>query len=119
MYVLPASAQAAGRHEKVFPIKKPTCGRKYCHICEGNYIYGSIFGKKVWSIHFQCLLYKSHNKIPILERVMNVLDDRNGEQKEYLLHMPEKMANGIEKLVSNLLNELKLNLFSTLCAKSY
>lgn len=38
------------------------------------------------------LLYESHNEIPILERVMNVLDGKSGEQKEYLLNMLEKMA---------------------------
>ncbi len=38
------------------------------------------------------LLYESHNEIPILERVMNVLDGKSGEQKEYLLHMLEEMA---------------------------
>ena len=54
MYVLPSSAQAADRNEKAFSIRKLTCGRKYCHMCEETYIYGSIFGKEVRSIYFQC-----------------------------------------------------------------
>lgn len=54
MYVLPASAQAADGIEKAFQIRKLAYGRKYCHMCEGTYIYGSIFGKEVLSIHFQC-----------------------------------------------------------------
>ena len=52
MHVLPASAQAADRNEKTFPIREPTYGRKYCHMCEETYIYDSIFDKEVWSIHF-------------------------------------------------------------------
>ncbi len=59
MYVLPTSAQTADRNEKTFPIRKPTYGRKYCHMCEGTYIYGSIFGKEVQSIHFQCIELKN------------------------------------------------------------
>ena len=54
MYVLPSSAQAADRNEKAFSIRKPTYGRKYCHMCEGTYTYGSIFGKEVRSIYFHC-----------------------------------------------------------------
>lgn len=53
MYVLSASAQAADRIEKVFSMRKLAYGRKHCHMCEETYIYGSVFGKEVWSIHLQ------------------------------------------------------------------
>lgn len=59
MYVLPASAQTADRNEKAFQIRKPAYGRKYCHMCKETYRYGSIFGKEVRSIHFQCIELKN------------------------------------------------------------
>lgn len=54
MYVLSASAQAAGRNKKAFQIRRLAYGRKCCHMCEETHMYGSIFGKRVLPIHFHC-----------------------------------------------------------------
>ena len=59
MYVLPSSAQAADRNEKAFPIRTTIYGMKYCHMREEIYICGSILGKEVRSIHFQCIEFKN------------------------------------------------------------
>lgn len=44
------------------------------------------------------LLYENSNEIPITERIKDVLNGRSGKQKEYLLHMLEKMGKGMDKL---------------------
>lgn len=54
MYVLLASAQAAGRNKKAFQIRRLAYGRKCCHMCEETHMYGNILGKRVQSIHFHC-----------------------------------------------------------------
>lgn len=54
MYVLSPPAQAADRNQKAFQIRRLAYGRKYCHMCEETYTYGSIFEKDVRLIHFQC-----------------------------------------------------------------
>lgn len=45
------------------------------------------------------LLYKSLNEIPIIERIQNVLKGKSEKQKEYLIHMLEEMAEGLDKLM--------------------
>lgn len=47
MYVLLASAQAAGRNKKAFQIRRLAYGRKCCHMCEETHMYGNIFEKRV------------------------------------------------------------------------
>lgn len=44
------------------------------------------------------LMYENLNQIPITERIMNILDSKNGKQKEYLLHMLEELSFGLDKL---------------------
>lgn len=46
MYVLLASAQAAGRNKKAFQIRRLAYGRKCCHMCEETHMYGNILGKE-------------------------------------------------------------------------
>ena len=45
------------------------------------------------------LLYEKPNEIPLTERIKNVLYDRSEKQKEYLLHMLEEMAKGMDRLI--------------------
>lgn len=45
------------------------------------------------------LLYESQNKIPITERIQNVLNGKSEKQQEYLVHMIEEMAIGLDKLL--------------------
>ena len=44
------------------------------------------------------LMYENLNQIPITERIMNILDSKNGKQKEYLLHMLEELSFSLDKL---------------------
>ncbi|GFI29990.1 hypothetical protein IMSAGC013_01377 [Lachnospiraceae bacterium] len=44
------------------------------------------------------LLYENQKKIPITERIQNVLNDKSEKQQEYLIHMLEEMARGLDKL---------------------
>ena len=44
------------------------------------------------------LMYENLNQIPITERIMNILDSKNGKQKEYLLHMLEELSFGLDRL---------------------
>lgn len=45
------------------------------------------------------LLYEKLNEIPLTELKKNVLYDRSEKQKEYLLHMLEEMAKGMDRLI--------------------
>ncbi|MCM1083961.1 MAG: helix-turn-helix domain-containing protein [Clostridium sp.] len=45
------------------------------------------------------LLYESRNKIPIVEHIQNVLNGKSEKQQEYLVHMLEEMAIGLDKLL--------------------
>ncbi len=45
------------------------------------------------------LLYESLNKIPVIERIQNVLNGKSEKQQEYLIHMLEEMAEGLDKLL--------------------
>lgn len=44
------------------------------------------------------LLYESLNKIPVTERIQNVLNGKSEKQQEYLIHILEEMAGGLDKL---------------------
>ncbi len=44
------------------------------------------------------LMYENLNQIPITERILNILNNKSGKQKEYLLHMLEEMSFGLDKL---------------------
>ena len=44
------------------------------------------------------LLYERLNKIPITERIQNVLNGKSEKQHEYLIHIIEEMAEGLDKL---------------------
>ena len=44
-------------------------------------------------------LYENLSEIPITERVLNVINSKNAKQKEYLIHMLEEMAFGMDKLL--------------------
>lgn len=44
------------------------------------------------------LLYESLNKIPVTERIQNVLNGKSEKQQEYLVHMLEEMAGELSKL---------------------
>lgn len=45
------------------------------------------------------LLYESPNIIPITERIQNILNGKSEKQQEYLIHMLEEMAEGLDKLM--------------------
>lgn len=45
------------------------------------------------------LLYESRNKIPIVECIQNVLHGKSEKQQEYLVHMFEEIAIGLDKLL--------------------
>ncbi|MBD5535909.1 MAG: helix-turn-helix transcriptional regulator [Lachnospiraceae bacterium] len=45
------------------------------------------------------LLYESLDRTPITERIQDVLNDKNEKQQEYLIHMLEEMAKGLDKLM--------------------
>ena len=45
------------------------------------------------------LLYESLNKIPMTERIQNVLNDKSEKQQEYLVHIFEELAYGLDKLM--------------------
>jgi transcriptional regulator with XRE-family HTH domain len=49
-------------------------------------------------ISMSYLLYESQNKIPITERIQNVLNGKSEVQQKYLVHMLEEMARGLDKL---------------------
>ena len=44
------------------------------------------------------LLYESLNEIPISERILNILNSKNANQQEYLLHIPEEISFGLDNL---------------------
>lgn len=44
------------------------------------------------------LLYENLNKIPITERIQDVLNVKSEKQQEYLVHMLEEMARELDKL---------------------
>lgn len=45
------------------------------------------------------LLYDNLNKMPIMERIQTVLNGKTEKQWEYLVHMLEEMAKGLDKLM--------------------
>ena len=45
------------------------------------------------------LLYDQICEMPEAERVISLLKDKNDKQKEYLLHMLQEMAAGMDKLL--------------------
>ena len=44
------------------------------------------------------LMYENLNEIPITERILNILNNKNEKQQVYLLHMLEEMSFGLDKL---------------------
>lgn len=44
------------------------------------------------------LMYENLNQIPITERILNILNNKNGKQQEYLVHILEEMSVGLDKL---------------------
>lgn len=44
------------------------------------------------------LIYENLNQIPITERILNILNNKNGKQQEYLVHILEEMSVGLDKL---------------------
>lgn len=44
-------------------------------------------------------LYESPDKVPLTECIQNVLNGKNEKQQEYLIHMLEEMAKGLDKLM--------------------
>lgn len=44
------------------------------------------------------LVYEQKNRFPDEERVRSILEGKSDTQKEYLLHMLQEMANGLDKL---------------------
>lgn len=45
------------------------------------------------------LMYENLNQIPITERILNILNNKNGKQQEYLVHILEEMSVGLDKLL--------------------
>ena len=45
------------------------------------------------------LMYENLNKIPITERILNILNIKSEKQQEYLLHMLEEMSFGLDRLL--------------------
>ena len=45
------------------------------------------------------LVYENLNKIPITERILNILNIKSEKQQEYLLHMLEEMSFGLDRLL--------------------
>lgn len=45
------------------------------------------------------LVYENLNKIPITERILNILNIKSGKRQEYLLHMLEEMLFGLDRLL--------------------
>lgn len=50
------------------------------------------------AIPLSYLLYENLNEIPMTERILNILDNKNRKQQEYLVHMLEEMVKGLDKL---------------------
>ena len=46
-------------------------------------------------------LYESPDKIPLTECIQDVLNGKNEKQQEYLIHMLEEMAKGLDKLMQS------------------
>lgn len=44
------------------------------------------------------LMYENLNQIPITERILNILNNKNGKQQEYLVHILEELSVGLDKL---------------------
>lgn len=44
------------------------------------------------------LMYENLSQIPITERILNILNNKNGKQQEYLVHILEEMSVGLDKL---------------------
>lgn len=51
------------------------------------------------SVPLSYLIYENLNEIPITERILNILNSKSGKQQEYLVHMLEEMASGLDKLI--------------------
>ncbi len=45
------------------------------------------------------LMYENLNKIPITERILNILNSKSEEQQEYLVHILEEMSVGLDRLL--------------------
>lgn len=45
------------------------------------------------------LVYEQADRIPEIERIHYILKGRSEKQKEYLLHMLQEMAEGVDKLL--------------------
>lgn len=50
------------------------------------------------NVSLSFLLYNQADKIPEIERIHCILKDKSEKQKEYLLHMLQEMAEGMDKL---------------------
>lgn len=44
------------------------------------------------------LLHERKDRVPEIERISGILKKRSNKQKEYLLHMLQEMASGMDKL---------------------
>lgn len=45
------------------------------------------------------LMYENLNKIPITERILNILNSKSEKQQEYLVHILEEMSVGLDRLL--------------------
>lgn len=52
----------------------------------------------VLDVSLSYLLYERLDRIPIAERIDNVLNGKNEKQQQYLIHILEEMAGGLDKL---------------------
>lgn len=50
------------------------------------------------NVSLSYLLYDQVDKIPEMERIHCILKGKSGRQKEYLLHMLQEMAEGIDNI---------------------
>lgn len=51
------------------------------------------------NVSLSFLLYNQVNEIPEIERIHCILKGKSEKQKEYLLHMLQEMAVGMDKLL--------------------
>lgn len=49
-------------------------------------------------VSLSLLLYEQESIMPELEQISNILKGRSDDQKRYLLHMLQEMAEGMDKL---------------------
>lgn len=54
---------------------------------------------EVLHVPLSYLLYENVSDIGVIERIWNIMESRDQKQQEYLLHMLEELAEGIDKLL--------------------